>query len=1281
MLPFGDEQEALLPAVHALLGSAGSAELAEVLTFYPELLDPMADMVIFQFVATASMEDEDQLAAVFGRRLRLVRQARKAGTEAALADLRSTVTADQPADLRSLWDTAVAAGAHDTGPADDACTAWSALVAHPGLAHADVDFQVLVLEAAIGSHKRAVESAPPGSEELMADLTALGQLHRSRYALTQRGSDLDSGIDAYSGAVAAAPPEHPTLPWLLNELGGGLRTRYGRDRQPPDLNATIDTYRRASELAPPGSSLLAETLNAGGLALIARNKLGARPEDVDEAIDDFTRAVEASAAGSPLLPDALNHLSGGHWTRYLQQGRTGDLEASVRAGVRSVQLTPADSGLLAGRLGNLAKSQTERYRTTQQSEALDAAIEAGQRWADVMPSESPELAQCLGGLGLALRARHERTGDLGDLEAAITAFRRALDTAGSGTPDMAGHFLNLGTGLARRYQVGNKITDLDEAIEVSRRAARESHAGTPIWTKSLSNLGGVLGLRYDRTGTPSDLDEAVQSLTEAAKAPADAPELPGVLNNLGGALKRLHYRDGRLADLERATEAQARAVELTPANSPDLAGYLYGLGSARLIHYRRTQALADLDAGIRDYQHAIETETDSLGQASVLSDLGDALLTRYPHSSNVEDLDAAIDSLVRAVDATPAHAASLARHLFQLGGGLAVRFAYGDDIADLDAAIDAFRRALALASRSDVLRANLLMALGGALLSRHDTSGRSDDLEAAVEALREGCAAGATTASAAVLNGAQLWGASAATRQAWPEAAEAYRYALEAAGRLVELEVGRERKESWLRAARELPGPAAHALARSGDIEAAVLVLERWRAIQLSGALHLDRRDVDRLRAAHPDLYERHQVIAGALQEAARRELADPGGGPPGETPELAATSGDLTRTLAEIRELPGFGDFLLPPDFAEVVGIVGDVPLAYLAAAPPGGLALLLRPGGEVTPVWLPELTDEELARRAWACFRVQGLPGWADEIDSLTQWLWSAVMSPLLAAAADAAAMILAPGGLLGFLPLHAAWTHDPSAITGRRYALDQTRLTYTGNARILAACRAAATGIETRSVLAVGDPADLAHAAGELDAVCAQFAAATRLEGATKDDVLAALGDHSVLHFACHGAASPADPLASSLRVAPQEQLTMRQVLTRRLTAARLAVLSACETAVPGAELPDEGVGMPSSFIEAGAAGAIGSLWEVPDVSTMMLMTRFYELWRESDQEPAEALRQAQQWLRDSTNEAKLRRFPDLPELAAGALPDWAFASWKEGHDHASPLHWAAFTYVGA
>lgn len=274
----------------------------------------------------------------------------------------------------------------------------------------------------------------------------------------------------------------------------------------------------------------------------------------------------------------------------------------------------------------------------------------------------------------------------------------------------------------------------------------------------------------------------------------------------------------------------------------------------------------------------------------------------------------------------------------------------------------------------------------------------------------------------------------------------------------------------------------------------------------------------------------------------------------------------------------------------------------------------------------------------------------------------------------------LVLVLGGVLGLLPLHAAWTHDRAAVTGRRYALDEALLTYAGNARVLDACRRAAAGITVQALLAVGDASGLAHARQELDAVSACFPDVTRLGDASAEEVLAALGGHQVLHFACHGLASPADPVASALLTAPGERLTMGQVLARGAPGTRLAVLSACETAIPSADLLDEAVGMPSSFIEAGAAAAVGSLWEVPDEATMMLMTRFYELWRTNDLPPAQALRRAQQWVRDSTNIAKLRRFPDTAE-PADVVPEWARHDWEEGRKHASPWHWASFVYVGA
>ena len=74
------------------------------------------------------------------------------------------------------------------------------------------------------------------------------------------------------------------------------------------------------------------------------------------------------------------------------------------------------------------------------------------------------------------------------------------------------------------------------------------------------------------------------------------------------------------------------------------------------------------------------------------------------------------------------------------------------------------------------------------------------------------------------------------------------------------------------------------------------------------------------------------------------------------------------------------------------------------------------------------------------------------------------------------------------------------------------------------------------------------------------------------------------------------------------------------------ARLAVLSACETATIGEELVDEVVNFPTGMLQAGAAACIGSLWSVSDVSTALLMRRSYELWR-AGIGPSEALRCAQ------------------------------------------------------
>ena len=60
----------------------------------------------------------------------------------------------------------------------------------------------------------------------------------------------------------------------------------------------------------------------------------------------------------------------------------------------------------------------------------------------------------------------------------------------------------------------------------------------------------------------------------------------------------------------------------------------------------------------------------------------------------------------------------------------------------------------------------------------------------------------------------------------------------------------------------------------------------------------------------------------------------------------------------------------------------------------------------------------------------------------------------------------------------------------------------------------------------------------------------------------------------------------------------------------------------------------MGLPAAFLELGAGGVIGSLWQVDDAATALLMARFYELHIGGGLAPADALKKAKVWLRTAT-----------------------------------------------
>lgn len=138
-----------------------------------------------------------------------------------------------------------------------------------------------------------------------------------------------------------------------------------------------------------------------------------------------------------------------------------------------------------------------------------------------------------------------------------------------------------------------------------------------------------------------------------------------------------------------------------------------------------------------------------------------------------------------------------------------------------------------------------------------------------------------------------------------------------------------------------------------------------------------------------------------------------------------------------------------------------------------------------------------------------------------------------------------------------------------------------------------------------------------------------------------------------------------------------LTLKDIFALNLADSgglRLAILSACETGIQGLENADEAISLPTGLLQAGVAAVISSLWSVDDLSTRILMTCFYDLWRKDHLEPAEALRQAQLWVRDASSQHKAQYFketnPDLFQPLILLPPDY----------FAHPFYWAAFSYTG-
>lgn len=494
-------------------------------------------------------------------------------------------------------------------------------------------------------------------------------------------------------------------------------------------------------------------------------------------------------------------------------------------------------------------------------------------------------------------------------------------------------------------------------------------------------------------------------------------------------------------------------------------------------------------------------------------------------------------------------------------------------------------------------------------------------------------------------------------------------------------QVGRDYQDQALTWGPALGTTAAAAHLRIGEFDQAAESLEAGRAQLLSATLRRDGADLARIRAAGgEDLADRYVSALLRLGAAGREEV-----------PDVAAQNAqeELESAVQRIRSLDGLGDFLLPlkaQDLQEVARQAEAIVL-YLAEADPAGLAVVV--GDSIEGTLPPGLSHAAAREHLQYLVAEPGSPAHAAGLERACTWLGEAlcgVVDNIPPTDVPDGRIVIVRCGLLSLLPIHAARTADG------RYLFDEYDVRYVANVEALrASLRSAGAPLGSAAIVAgptpdAGEPLPYARFEAALveTALTRRGATVTQLRGpgAARTPVLDQLGTADLVHVACHAVTETDEPLTSGLVLAGRERLTLEDLERGRVTA-RLVVLSACETASTDQRLPDEVVSLPSSLLAAGCGGAIGSLWKVDDRATAILMLETYD-GIGAGLAPAVALTRARRRLREATNAELLDRVRCVGqgshEPGYRALVTSLALADPQDRDFASPVHWAAFEYIG-
>lgn len=1203
------------------------------------------------------------------------------------------------------------------------------------------------LDGAMHILQQCINAITPGNPIYVAIIMLYNPLLRLRFSRIRDMVDVDNGISIIRSVIDTTPPNDADQPKFALILQDWLNDRFECAGEMPDLEEAICLGQDLINATPLNHPERATRLSC--LAKSFNNRYSGTRDivDIDKAIS-LAREANDIAPLADLVQTRLQYgrYLSLRYCHYAQDdgetclGEMADLDESTYMTFEAIETWPIGKWNWNDALARLGANFAVKYASTRTLADANSAIILIREIISILQIDDPQHARLLMLLGRCLSIKYERTSAVADLEEAICANRDAVNAASPDDDSWLGPTKNLAGSLYERYSRFGALSDIEECILLTQTAIASIPVDHPERAGLLVNLANFLYYRYEHTGATIDLHESIRIGRHALDVipPNQHALRRDQSTNLARLLIGKYQNTGAISDLEESILLLQEAISCPSPSSVTQSRLCCALGILLLQRYYRTKAIEDLNEAIRLYQEGLDNMLfQPRERAKKLHDFANILTARFHESGEIADLTEAILILQEALSIVPPDDLVRTLKLSNLGKDLREKYLHTRMKADLEEAIRMGQSAVDMMPQNHPDRATFLTELGKSLFQRFIFAKTTSDCMKALSASpsadseiiamvihdlehkfgsfpdnwyfhseaenladiekAQKCFIDALYHSTATVKDRFLAGREALKLSHFINHQIAYdvaRCTIDLMPLLASRPLQNSDKQNILSKAVGTSSDAAaialHALPANRGPLAAIECLETGRG--LIGRALFQQYEISTLQKHNPDLADSILALQDQLDNPDMQHLSsatfsatmdvEAGGNRRREIEQ------EYSNLLQTIRLENGFQRFLLPASESDMLHAAAcGGPIVILNLSRHRCDALIIRQSG-LEELALPPLLSE--------------IDKHSRDIESIEtlSWLWENIVCPVLNALGFTERPLAGiwphiwwiPTGKLTKFPLHAAGHHLRRS---GETTLDRVISSYATSVKAILHTRRRGDlkEIESLDLLAVAmeqteGQTPLVHASREVDTVVnilESMKVKCNRPQEYKGNVLSAMGNCQIFHFAGHGEAHPTNPLQSSLLLKDWQDgpLTVASLLETNLGSNPpfLAYLSACGTGqILDNKSIDESIHLTNAFQLAGFRHVIGTLWSVDDEVCVEVAKMTYNSFGEGlcDDVVSRGLHNAVRTLRDRWVKTAGER-AEQESRAANRLREGRHAQLEDCEELGRPF-WIPYVHFG-